>query len=134
MTACQSRADVVLGGGHRVTWLGCLFWRTDDGVCAQGRHTPPLPSCGTDAAGAVPKLDCPSCGVPLVPAHSRGAYDRDGNYVQHSETCRCSNCRWMWFDDAEAVACACGARVLVEVDDENAFTTDLTDPDPKELS
>lgn len=62
-------------------------------------------------------LACPECGVALIPAHGRGRYDREGNYIEHREGCRCAWCGWMWFDDRPPVTCACGAVVRVEVDD-----------------
>ena len=72
---------------------------------------------------AAPLLACPECGEPLIPAHGRGRYDRDGNYIEHRDGCRCPWCQWMWFDDADPVRCACGALVVVEIDDDAAYAT-----------
>lgn len=74
-----------------------------------------------------PKLGCPRCGEPLIAAHGRGRYDRDGNYIEHRDGCRCAWCGWMWFDDAAPVRCECGAAVRVDVDDDHAYTTETPD-------
>ncbi len=66
---------------------------------------------------SIPKMDCPSCGEPLIEADGRGYYDKDGNEVTHKITCRCSRCNWWWFDDAEPVECSCGAKVIISIDD-----------------
>lgn len=68
-----------------------------------------------------PKLSCPECGVPLVPATGRGRHDKDGNYVEHRDGCRCPWCDWVWFDDEPPVECECGARVVVVIDDDAAY-------------
>jgi hypothetical protein len=67
-----------------------------------------------------PKLDCPECGVPLIPAHGRGRFNDDGEYVVHRDGCRCHWCQWVWFDDMDPVKCACGAAVVVDIDDKSA--------------
>lgn len=69
---------------------------------------------------AVPHLDCPECGVPLIPADARGFVNDDGEYVEHSSVCRCPHCDWRWTED-DPVTCACGAVACVDVDDEYAF-------------
>ena len=79
---------------------------------------------------ALPKLDCPNCGVGLISPHGRGRYDSDGNYAEHRDGCRCPWCDWMWFDDAEPVECLCGARVRVVVDNGRAYAR--LDADRKE--
>lgn len=66
-------------------------------------------------------LDCPECSTPLIPAHGRGRYDEDGDYVEHRDGCRCPWCDWTWFDDADPVTCACGAVVGVKCDEEYAY-------------
>ncbi|HEY0881625.1 MAG TPA: hypothetical protein VGE37_03200, partial [Archangium sp.] len=81
-----------------------------------GQYEPALP---VDASP--PTLNCPACGVPLIEAQGRGRHDRDGNYIEHREGCRCAWCGWMWFDDMEPMKCTCGALVRVEIDDETAF-------------
>ena len=70
-----------------------------------------------------PSLKCPECSAPLIPAHGRGRYDQDGNYIEHRDGCRCHWCGWMWFDDADPVTCACGAVVGVNTDDGYAYAT-----------
>lgn len=67
------------------------------------------------------KLNCPECGDPLIAAHGRGRYDKEGNFVEHRESCRCPHCEWVWFDDAEPVGCPCGALVRVVEDDGYAY-------------
>lgn len=76
----------------------------------------------------VPALSCPECGAKgLIPAHGRGRYDGDGNYLEHREGCRCLYCDWMWFDDRDPVTCACGSVVHVEVDDGHAYARGCDD-------
>lgn len=80
-------------------------------------------TCQTERAKDRPSLDCPECGVPLIPAHGRGRYDRDGNEVTHDDACRCRWCDWWWWDDGEPVTCACGAVVMVREEDGTAYAT-----------
>ena len=70
-------------------------------------------------------LNCPECGVALIPATGRGRHDRDGNFVAHRDGCRCSWCDWVWFDDEPPVECKCGARGKVEIDDGAAYATEV---------
>lgn len=67
-----------------------------------------------------PMLRCPECGTPLIAPHGRGRYDRDGNYHEHRDGCRCAWCDWMWFDDADPVRCQCGSLVCVDANDDHA--------------
>ena len=70
-----------------------------------------------------PTLSCPSCGDDIIPAHGRGRVDRDGNDISHADACRCRWCRWLWYEGEPAVACSCGARVVVEVEDRHAYAS-----------
>lgn len=78
-----------------------------------------------------PMLDCPECGVPLLPATDRGRRDKDGNEISHGIACRCRWCDWMWWEDDPVVRCKCGAVVCVEDDDGFAYavTVDKDKPD-----
>lgn len=69
----------------------------------------------------IARLECPACNQPAIPAHGRGRLDRDGNYVEHRDGCRCPHCDWMWFDDRGPVTCSCGVKLTVEVDDSHAY-------------
>jgi hypothetical protein len=75
----------------------------------------------------MPMLQCPWCGVDLIAPHGRGRHDNDGNIIEHRTNCRCRWCDWMWFDDAVAVTCACGAVVRVDCDDGSAYAKLVTD-------
>lgn len=68
-------------------------------------------------------LDCPECCAPLIPAHGRGRFDEDGEFVEHREGCRCPWCDWAWFDDQDPVTCACGVAVVVKCDDQYAYAS-----------
>lgn len=72
-----------------------------------------------------PKLDCPSCGVGLIPAHGCGRYDENGNFLEHRNGCQCPWCEWMWSDDADPVTCGCGAVVGVRIEDETACAVEV---------
>lgn len=75
----------------------------------------------TKARATRPALSCPECGADgLIPADGRGRYDRDGNDIAHRDECRCRWCDWWWWNHPEPVTCACGARVIVDVDDGTA--------------
>lgn len=63
-----------------------------------------------------PSLDCPECGVALIPAHGRGRHDYNGDEIMHADACRCRWCDWWWYDDGTPYACACGASVVVKED------------------
>ena len=68
-----------------------------------------------------PYLGCADCGEPLFPATTRGRFDRDGNYIQHADSCCCRWCEWLWLEDAVPVRCDCGAHCTVEVDEDRAY-------------
>lgn len=72
-----------------------------------------------------PFLDCPNCGKPLIPAHGRGRFDRDGNWRSHRDDCQCAHCDWIWWDMTPAVPCKCGAVARVHVDDDNASAEEI---------
>lgn len=76
---------------------------------------------GKRSAKERPSLDCPECSEPLIPAHGRGRFDRDGNEIMHADECRCRWCDWWWTGGDAPVACACGALVGVDADDGVAF-------------
>jgi hypothetical protein len=78
-----------------------------------------------------PSLDCPECGVPLIPATGRGYYDEDGEYCEHREGCECHRCEWMWFDDTDPTSCTCGAKVLIRIDDQHAYAYALPTGEPR---
>lgn len=75
----------------------------------------------------IPLLTCPECGVGLIPPSGRGLFTNEGEFQEHSETCRCPHCEWIWFDDTAPVTCECGALVVVACDDERAFATQVDD-------
>jgi hypothetical protein len=83
------------------------------------------PKVKADELGGTPKLACPNCGVDLIAAHGRGLHNANGEYIEHRDGCRCAWCDWMWFDDHEPATCECGARVVVRIDDDRAFSSML---------
>lgn len=73
----------------------------------------------------VPKLPCPECSTPLIPATGRGLHDEDGEFLEHREECECPYCGPMWSDSTAPVTCECGALVKVTVDDDHAYATEV---------
>lgn len=80
-----------------------------------------------------PLLDCPVCGVPLIPALGRGHWE-DDNPIDHEDACHCGQCDWWWFDDMSPVRCVCGALVKVECDEEYAYSTEIVDEESEEAA
>jgi DNA-directed RNA polymerase subunit RPC12/RpoP len=74
----------------------------------------------------IPSLECPECGAEAIPATGRGR-NTDDEFIEHRDGCRCSYCDWVWMDGTE-VTCACGAKLITDVDDGYAYVR-LTNED-----
>ena len=72
-----------------------------------------------------PHLDCPNCGEPLFPATGRGLWNEETEeFNEHREACGCDQCDWVWHEDEEAT-CECGARCIVDVDEDRAWVREV---------